>query len=87
VENLDKINADDLKPLNDLAQNVLAFVVAEAAVTDRGRSRCDRRIRSRDRAMSEVSVACIPQTHPTMLQVKIPCYATEIPCSSKYYPC
>src|SRR5258708_385644 len=47
--NLDKIDADDLEPLCDLAENVLAFVVAEAAVTDRGRSRCDRRIEAVDR--------------------------------------
>src|SRR5271163_2198376 len=44
----DKIRADDLKPTGDLPQNVLAFVVAEATVTDRGRSRRDRWIEAVD---------------------------------------
>ena len=31
---LDKVGADDLEPPGDLAQDLLAFVVAEAAVAD-----------------------------------------------------
>ena len=46
--NFDEIDAHHFEPLRDFAQEVLGFIVGEAAVADRCRSRRNRRIEAVD---------------------------------------